>query len=208
MALRTDEQLRLGRAYAEALLPLAKQAELVGVVQEELRHAATLLVENHEFADWFTSPIIPVERKVACIEHAFRRRISDLTCDALCVITRRGRVGMLDSIARAFRERAEAEAGRRDVVVTSAVPLTDSSRAALRETLADRLGIEATLIERVDPKILGGLIVQAGEEVLDMSIRNELAESAEALTSRLETLLSRNQRPAGLNAQVGPERDA
>src|SRR5262249_54396325 len=92
----------------------------------------------------------------------------------LRVLNRHGRLGLLPSIYREARLDWERRHNRRAVMVRTAQPLDDSQQDALRARLETLLGATPVLQVEVDPSLIGGLIVQAGDEVFDVSIRNQL----------------------------------
>jgi len=150
-------------AYAEALLPLARDAGAMHVVLDELAGMASLLATCDDVAAWFAGPLVSAEAKMAVLERACRNRLSDLTCDALGVIARHDRLGELAGIAEAFRLRVYDVQGRCEVHVTSAVPLSDAILAKVRDAVRCRLDIDPVLVEHVDAAILGGLVVRRGD---------------------------------------------
>jgi F-type H+-transporting ATPase subunit delta len=111
----------------------------------------------------------------------FRARLSDLLVDALQVLNRRNRLLLLPRIAAVYREQFQRSRGFLDVWVTSAVELTPEERARLSNLVRRRTGRQANLQLRVDPSLIGGLVVRIGDEKFDRSIANELV--------RLETKL-------------------
>ncbi|NQU76656.1 MAG: ATP synthase F1 subunit delta [Planctomycetes bacterium] len=188
----------VAETYAEALLPLAQVRGVSADILAELTNVATLLADEDDFLRWCDSPLVPTEHKSATIERAFRGRVSDLICDTLGVIARHGRLSTLQSIASAFQRRVQVEQGVVAVRVTSAVPLDDSARQAVVEALTAKLGANVVLDLRVDESILGGLVVQVGDEVTDVSVRSGLEQMKDTLTRRLDEFLSRGATTPGL----------
>src|SRR5436305_443733 len=87
---------------------------------------------------------------------------SDLLLDSLQVINRKGRLGQLRAIAESYRAALRDLRGWVDVRVRTAVPLDDAQRTRLQEVMAASTGKKPTLIERVDPSLIGGLVVDVG----------------------------------------------
>jgi F-type H+-transporting ATPase subunit delta len=86
------------------------------------------------------------------------------------------------SIAAFFREMVDQERGVVRASVTSAVELDEGRRASLLQRLREETGHDVVLEERIDPEVLGGLVVRIGDRMLDGSARSRLR----ALRSRLE----------------------
>jgi len=192
----------VGQIYAEALYGLAEQADRVDETQAELEQVAALLRAEPDFREFFASPLVPLDRKLIAVERAFRGHVSDLTCDALGVIARHGRMGALGSIAWCFRTRTWHARRQVAVEVTSAAPLDEESRQAIMKGLTDHLSATPILTEHVDPEILGGLVVRVGDEVVDLSVRSELRQIRKSFSRRLSALTGGPGPMPGLRADA------
>ncbi len=169
-----DRAAGVARQYAEAIHGLAAPAGQAEAVLEELRAVADLLAGQPELGEMLASPIVPEARKLAVIERIFTDRLSELAFDALRVIARRGRMGILPAIVRALAQQLNRQQGAFDVEVTTAVPLDEATRWHVLERVRGMVAGEPILHERVDGAILGGLIIRVGDRVLDASVRREL----------------------------------
>jgi len=187
--------------YAEAIEPLARQAGMAAEVSAELAQAADLFAGEEDFALWCRSPAVGSDRRVEVIERAFRGNVSDLTCDALCVIARYGRLDRLGEIVAALHDRMLAAENRVRVRVTSAVELDPPLRDKLTEALTERLGAEPVLETAVDPALLAGLVVQVGDERIDVSARGELDQLKRDLARRLSERLAGRTTLPGLDRE-------
>ena len=90
------------------------------------------------------------------------------------VIARNGRMFAAPAIIAAFRELAARRRGEVTAEVTSAEPLSETHLAALKEALKGALGKDVTLDTRVDPSLIGGLIVKVGSRMIDSSLKTKL----------------------------------
>jgi F-type H+-transporting ATPase subunit delta len=183
--------LGVPRVYAKAMLDLAaadgREEELLG----ELEDLARVIAADSDLASFLGSPLIEEKPRAAAIEKIFRGRASDLLTDSLEVINRKGRMALLPAIAEAYRGEFRRLRGRVDARVTTAVPLTPALRAGLAEALARFTGKTPDLIERVDPAILGGLVVEVGGEKIDSSLSNQLHDAGLMLAQRAAQELHR-----------------
>ncbi len=180
----TDRATAIAGAYAEALFQLAERAGQTEELLEELNAIAELLESKPEVAEDLTSPLADRTRRSTALEGIFRGRASDLLVDSLQVLNRRNRLLLLPRIAGAFRERFQRERGLLDVWVTSAVPLGDGERTRLSNLVRRRTGRQANLQLRVEPSLIGGLVVRMGDEKFDRSVANELARLEAKLLER------------------------
>lgn len=100
----------------------------------------------------------------------------------LQVLLDRGRIGDFDAVGRAFAARVDDAENRFEVRAITAVPLTDDLRAKLAERIKETTGRTATIVEQVDPDIIGGLVIEAGEVRVDASLRARLGGLRRRLT--------------------------
>jgi len=100
------------------------------------------------------------------------------------VVNRKGRLSSVRAIALAYRAALRDLRGWVDVRVRTAVPLTPELRARLTEVLAASTGRKPTLIEKVDPAVIGGLVVQVAGRKIDASVASRLHDLSTALASR------------------------
>lgn len=184
MATVDDRDLALGRLYAGAVLELASRNNEEESLGEELHELVRAVGENAELADFLSTPLVDDEMRRATLEKTLRGKASDLLVDALQVIRRKGRLGMLPAIAEAYRLELRARRGLVDAQVTSAVPLSPELRAQLTASLRRFSGKEPFLVERVDPSLLGGTVVQIAGQKIDTSVARHLRELSDALLDR------------------------
>jgi len=190
MADKYEHSAAIAQLYAEALLPLAQSGGDPADVLAELQQVAEFVRDEPGCRSWCDSPSVPVERKLEVLERALRGRVSDLTKDAVLVIARHARLGLLPAIAAEFDRALKLATGRVEVHVTTAVPLDGPASAALSAVLQKRLGAVPLLDVRVDASILGGLVVRVGDEVLDVSTRSGLEQLKATLFRRLDAIRS------------------
>lgn len=169
-----DRNLGLGRLYARALLDLAEEQGSAGELLDELAELARYVEGNPELVDLFASPFVEGADRARMLEKVFRGRASDLLVDALQVINRKGRLGSLRTIAEAYRQELRDRRGQVDVFVRTAVPLSGDLRARLSESLAAFTGRQPALFEKVDPSVIGGLVVEVAGTKIDTSVASRL----------------------------------
>ncbi|PKI35659.1 hypothetical protein CRG98_043930 [Punica granatum] len=100
-------------------------------------------------------------------------KLSDITRNFLVVLAENGRLRNLESIAKRFIELTMAHKGEVNVTVTSVIPLPPEEEKELKETLQDIIGKgkKVRIQQKIDPSILGGLVVEFSQKVFDMSIK-------------------------------------
>jgi F-type H+-transporting ATPase subunit delta len=166
---------RLAKVYAEALLAAAIRQNAIDATGDELSHfVSDVLDPAPEIESFLASPVVGKKSKTAAIDAALPGRASDLVRGLFAVLARNGRLNLLRGIAAAYRLLLDDRAGRIRVKVTSAMDLSDTQRSALSSTLSDILKQQPILAVRVDPDLLGGMVVQIGDRVIDTSVRTRL----------------------------------
>lgn len=180
------EQVAVADVYAGALFELAHQQGLTERVRGELETLVRLARRNATFAEFLRSAAIDEERRAEQLEHWLRDRVSDLLLNTLLVMNRHGRLGMLEALLRAFVLRVEQTAGQVEARVLSAVELDDELRRRTVEAIRAVTGKQPLVEYRVDPGLIGGLVVEVGDIRYDSSIRRQLLRARMRLHERAE----------------------
>ena len=175
-------QASLAGRYATALFGLARDERQIDAVGRSLDALGHALVDSREFAELIASPV--VGRKDAGKAFAALAPglgLDPLTSNFLGVLARNGRKSELKKIIRSYRRIAADHRGEISAEVTSAHPLKDDQLAALKARLKERAGRDVTIDARVDPEILGGIVIKLGSEMIDASTRTKLNRLAKAM---------------------------
>jgi F-type H+-transporting ATPase subunit delta len=184
MASVDDRALALGRLYAGAILDLAEEQGRADELLDEMQELARFLEQRPEIEEYLASPMVDDAEHERNLERMFRGRASDLLVDALQVVRSHGRLGWLRAIAEAYRLEYRDRRGLIDARVRTAVPLPESERARLIDAVARFSGKQPTLFEKVDPSLIGGMIVEVGGMKIDTSLASRLRDLGAALERR------------------------
>jgi len=175
-------QASLSGRYASALFELASEAGTVTAVESDLDNLAAALRESAELSALIRNPEVSREalgRVLAGIGD--KLSLANLTKNFLGVLAQNRRAGELPAVIRAFHAIAAAQRGEVSAEVASAHALTDEQLSALEGKLRAREGRTVKLKTRVDPDLLGGLVVTVGSKRIDGSIRTRLNSLAQAM---------------------------
>lgn len=175
-------QASLSGRYALALFELARDNNQLDSVAQSLATIKAALSESEEFRKLTTSPVIGREastRAVAAL--AAPMGIDPLTTKFLGVLAQARRLPQLAAAIRAFETLLSQHRGEARAEVTSAHPLTKTQVTALAKSLKTRVGRDVAVHLKVDPAILGGLVVKIGSQMIDSSIRTRLNTLAHAM---------------------------
>ena len=179
-----DRQTAVARVYADALLGLAERRGEADDLRDELAAVAAEVERDDALRAFLVTPLVDAEARAASLERIFRGRVSDLLVDGLQVLNRKGRLGLVPAIAAVYARAHNRLRGRIEVAVTSAVPLDDGQRAAVAAAVARRSGRTALLGETVDPALVGGMVIQIGDQKADASVASRLHALSDALLDR------------------------
>jgi F-type H+-transporting ATPase subunit delta len=161
------------RVYAEALFDVAKDKGKLDAVRGELAQFVDAVEGNRELQVFFFSPYFSSAEKVA----GLKRAVSDADAELinfLELLIEKQRMPEIFRIRRQLDELWKQENRRIDVTVTSAVTLEPSVVEKVGEEIERQTGQKVELSSRVDAEILGGIVLQVGNKVLDASIRSRL----------------------------------
>lgn len=177
-----DDTPEVTRSYSEALVGAAERDGGVEAVLDELDAIETDLLRAHpQFAAVLASPLVSPADKDRILVETFEGRAAPTVVRFLRVLNRHGRLTSLAAVTRAARALWDRKQNRRPVLVRTAVALDEAQQAALRDRLAGMLGATPLVRLEVDPALIGGLVVQVGDDVYDTSIRNRLEQLRQRL---------------------------
>ena len=162
------------KIYAKALLEIAAEDGSAKELNEELTALSGIASANPELIQVLCAPTITDGEKLSIIENVFKGRVCDIIYNFLCVITEKNRFGYLPQIAEEFKDGYYEMSGIAEVTVTTVIPLKDDARAKLSKKLAAMYGKEIIMKEKIDPSIIGGMIVTYGDNMLDGSVKTKL----------------------------------
>lgn len=161
------------RVYAEALFDVAKEKGRLDSVRGELAQFADAVDGNRELQVFFFSPYFSSAEKVAGLKSAVSDADAELL-NFLELLIEKQRMPEIFRIRRQLDELWKQENRRIDVTVTSAVTLEPAVVEKVGEEIERQTGQKVELSSRVDAEILGGIVLQVGNKVLDASIRSRL----------------------------------
>jgi F-type H+-transporting ATPase subunit delta len=172
-----DHEPEVTRSYSEALLGAAEQAGLADAALDELDELVRDVLRDHpRFAEILASPSLSAEEKDRILTDTFEDRALPVVVRFLRVLNRHGRLGQVAPIVRAARALWDRKQNRRPALVRSAVPLDEAQRSALLDRLGRMLAATPLLTFEVDPSLIGGLVIQVGDDVYDASVRSRLQQ--------------------------------
>ncbi len=140
-----------------------------------------MLRESPDLARMWKHPVVDVADKKAMVRQLLGGKAHPFTLNGLLLLFDKKRGSLIEAVQKAFRARYDATRRRATVKVTSAMPLEQGQADALRQQLASKLAKEIQMETAVDPALIGGLVVQIEDQVIDNSVRGRLEALRHAL---------------------------
>jgi F-type H+-transporting ATPase subunit delta len=163
----------VARVYAEALFDVAREKDKLDSIGADLPQFADAVEADRELQVFFFSPHFASAEKVEGLRRAIGGADPELV-NFLELLIEKGRMTEIFRIRREFEQMWKKENKRIDVTVTSAVELDPAVVTKVGEEIERQTGQKVELASRVDDEILGGIVLQVGNMVLDASIRSRL----------------------------------
>jgi len=161
--------------YATALFELARDEKSVDSVKDDLDKFDALITESADLARLVRSPVFTAEAQVRALSAVLDKvGITGTSAKFLKVLTANRRLFAVRDVIRAFRSLVARFKGEATAEVTVAEQLGDAHLEALKGALKTVTGKEVDLKVKVDPTIIGGLVVKVGSRMVDSSLRTKL----------------------------------
>ncbi len=165
---------KVGIRYATALFDLVKEQNLVEEAARDMALISGVFDENREFRIFLSSPVVRPPKKKEVLKAMLGTRVSKLVLDFFMILTQRGREMHIGTIAGEFLELYKEHKGIKTAILTTAVPADDAIRTRVKNLLQAHTGKSIELIEKVDPKLIGGFVLNFDDYRLDSSLNAQL----------------------------------
>jgi F-type H+-transporting ATPase subunit delta len=172
-----EEPLVSGMAgrYATALFELARETNAVDAVKADLERFDALVAESPDLARLVRSPVFSADEQLQALSAVLDRAgVGGLAAQFLKLVTSNRRLFAARDMVRGYRELVAKHKGEATAEITVAEQLKDDHIAALRAALKAVSGKDVDLNIKIDPGIIGGLVVKLGSRMVDSSLRTKL----------------------------------
>jgi F-type H+-transporting ATPase subunit delta len=165
----------IATVYARSLFEVAKEQDKLDLVRDQLGEFADAMSETRELQVFFFSPYFSTPEK----EDGLDRAVTDadpVVLNFLKLLIEKHRMPVIFRIRAEYEQLWEQENKLLPVEITSAIELDKDIVKQLGDRISEQTGRKVELSSRVEPDILGGIVVQVGNAVLDASVRNRLEQ--------------------------------
>lgn len=174
-------EIRIASRYAKSLIELAVAQNNLETVFSDIQDIEQVASANHDLLVMLHSPVIKAHSKLEILKTIFKSA-NPLTLQFLDKVVDAGRENLLTEIANQFIAKYNDRNGIANATVISAMELGNQSIERIRQFIAEKINKkQINLTVKIDPKIIGGLLIQYEDKLLDMSIKNELHKLKQSL---------------------------
>jgi F-type H+-transporting ATPase subunit delta len=167
--------------YAKALFDSALAEERTDRVRGDMSSLLRLRDEEPAFLGFLISPEVLSEQKIEFIRTVFEPRVAPLVASLLRLLVEKARINLLPLICQEFEQLAQEHEGVLRAEVFTATPLASDQEDRLKEELGRITGKNILVESRLEPEVLGGVVVHLGNKIIDHSLRYGFKRLRESL---------------------------
>lgn len=161
--------------YAKSLLDLAEERGLTEEVHKDMLFFKNTLEGSRPLVLMLKNPIVRSAKKDAVLNAIFKGRINPLSSAFIDIVARKNRESLLEEIAIEYIRLYDEKKGIEHATVITTTPLTEELRAKFKAMVAKKTGSQLVeLTEKVNPNLIGGYVLQLGDQQVDASVRSQL----------------------------------
>jgi len=164
------------KRYAQAVFRMAVEQKELNVWQADLRKVASI-IRDEAFLALLENREVPFDEKARMLSERLGE-IHPMALKLVSMLVARGRLGMIEDISDEYQQMLDnyrGVEGAQVAEVTTAIPLDDDDKLRLAQRITDMVGRPVVLRAKVDPGVVGGIIIRVGDKLIDGSIRSKLA---------------------------------
>lgn len=170
--------------YARALFEAAEESAVSSSVAEELAAMNEIIAQNPTLLETLSAKTVAAKDKQQLLD-TLKSEASSLVANLLQVTFEYGRIAALPAIIADYQQRYADAIGQLDATVTTAVPLTDAQQQALSQAIAKRFAAKQVRLDpQVDPTVIGGVLVQTRQVVVDGTVQTRMTKLRRALLAK------------------------
>jgi F-type H+-transporting ATPase subunit delta len=165
----------IAEPYAQALMAVAQAHNITDQVGEDTKSLQSLMTESDDLRILIASPIIEAAKKKAVLRQVIEGQVQPYTLNFLMLLVDRGRIMLLPEVCQQYQVLLRQLKQTVLAEVTSAVELTDEQKENIKQKVKATVSADAVeLSTKVDPDLLGGVIIKVGSQIIDASLRGQL----------------------------------
>jgi len=167
--------------YAKAFYALAKEQNLLDVLKTDIQRVAEVCSQSIEFIELLESPVVKTSKKIFLITKIFSTEVNQLTINFLTLITRNKREAEIPGICRNFIDLVRKDQNIKTASVITATEIGNELTSKIKLMIEKELQVTIELSSKINPNIIGGLILRVDDKQYDSSIATQLKKVKEKL---------------------------
>ena len=171
----------VSKVYAQALFDVALESGHLDEVEQQLKEVCQVFAENPEFYELYRAPNIAIEERKGILDQTFSGKLIPELLNFLKLLMDKHRAFYILQIGDEFQQMVETHKGIIKGVVHVTCMLADEQIKKLEAKLSASTGKQVLLTQKIDPEIIGGLVVHLGDKVIDNSLKKKLEDMKEDL---------------------------
>lgn len=169
-------EFKVASRYAKSLIDLSIEQGNLDTVKGDMEQFIAVLRQSSELQAVLQNPIIKQDMKTNILVGLFADKIHPSIMEFLRILVRKGRSNILYATSKEFIRGYNEVKGIVHASVVSATPLSSANLDALTQIIADEIGAQVVLENRIDEKLIAGIVVKVGDRQIDASIAGKLAK--------------------------------
>jgi F-type H+-transporting ATPase subunit delta len=174
----------LSREYGDGLYALCMEEGIAKDVLEQLQALKNCFDEQPDFCRLLSNMSLSKQERVEIVDKTLRGQVHPYVLNFLKILCERGALHEFSGCEQAYRERYNHDHGVTEAVVTTCLPLTEDQRRKLLVKLGSMTGNRIDLYEKVDPQVLGGVLLEMNGKRYDSTLRCRLQSIHQALAGK------------------------
>lgn len=166
---------RVASRYAKSILDLAIEKSQLETVYKDMLYLQQLTKGSREFLNLLRSPVVKADAKIKAINAVAAGKVSALTMSFITLLINKTREAVLPEVINSFIQQYKRHKNIHTVQLTTAMPVSDTLKNAIVEQVKKTSDMQNIELEtKVDPNIIGGFVLHAGDKLIDASISYDL----------------------------------
>ena len=177
-----NEYKVVAQRYANALLEFAGKGLSKEDLFKQIKDIQTSINNSEDLQKVMSSPIVSTEEKKNVISKIFENNINETVLNFLKLIIDKNRFNIFNSIVKEYKNEINRQNGLLEIKITSAIELNDNEKSMIKVKLQNILNKEIELDWATDNDLIGGLVFEAGDNIVDCSLQHKLQEITKEIT--------------------------
>ena len=165
---------KLAKRYAQALLDLAKEKNLLEEVNKDMKFLSSSISSIRDLEMLFNSPVVKVSQKLDLFSKIFKSQINALSFSFISLLVTKRRESQVLSIAKEFDSFYANHKNITQVVLTTANKVDDKLREEIKKLAQKSTNSEVELIEKINKDLIGGFVLKIGDTMYDSSVSSRI----------------------------------